>query len=183
MRILLILTTPSLVVASGRQSQADDSIIASDLAECPYSVDFLLEILLTYRIIFAQNKNSRTGFQNIKPPEILDPLLEALCSSSWIKSRYSAQLDLVDLKPMYSALSDFPLLGKRILALHDYMNAQNPSDIRTLWYDRRDVLRFYTFWAVFFVGGMSILLSAVQLGLTSVQVSQGIQAAKASKGA
>jgi uncharacterized membrane protein len=62
------------------------------------------------------------------------------------------------------------LLGRRLLELQNYMNKQNPSDLRTLWYDRRDVLRFYTFWAVFAVGGVGILLNLATIGLTIVQV-------------
>jgi hypothetical protein len=75
---------------------------------------------------------------------------------------------------MYSASKDFPLLGQRLLELQNYMNAQNPSDFLTLWYDRRDILRLYTFWAVFVVGGLGILLSFASVGLTVVQVRQGM---------
>jgi hypothetical protein len=73
---------------------------------------------------------------------------------------------------MYSARGDFPNLGKRLLELQDYMNAQNPQDLVALWYDRRDILRFYTFWAVVVVGGLSVLLSFIQTVLTAIQLAK-----------
>jgi len=52
------------------------------------------------------------------------------------------------------------------------MNAQNPQDLVALWYDRRDILRFYTFWAVVVVGGLSVLLSFIQTVLTAIQLAK-----------
>jgi len=39
-----------------------------------------------------------------------------------------------------------------------------------LWQDRRDMLRWYTFWVVTIIGGLGILLGFGQLGLAAAQV-------------
>lgn len=143
-----------------------------------HSEDFFREILWSYRLIFGQHKgswtafkgkvhNSKDGRDHVQPP---DPLLERLCGKSWRDESMFAELYAPPVKSVYSASGDFPFLGRKFLRLQDYMNAQNPSDLRTLFYDRRDILRFYTFWAVAVVGGLSIFLSLIQVLLTAVQI-------------
>jgi len=138
-----------------------------------YSYDFLIEVLCSYRLIFGQNKNSFSKFRQIQPDLFTDPLLQKLCGNASIEHNFYGEYEIADGKTMYSASSDFPLIGQRLLEVQSYMNAQNPSDLTTLWYDRRDILRFYTFWAVVVVGSLGILLSAASVALTAVQVYQG----------
>lgn len=136
-----------------------------------------MEVLCSYRLIFGQHPKSHKSFERIRPtpgPDAPapDPLLRQLCGRSCFDNTFYAGIGGPRVKTMYSARGDFPNLGKRLLELQGYMNAQNPQDLVALWYDRRDVLRFYTFWAVVVVGGLSIFLSAIQTVLTAVQLAK-----------
>jgi hypothetical protein len=159
-----------------------------------YSDDFFCEILWSYRVIFSQNKMSWQDFRrlyNKSSPAFhpnpnntqaidqtnSDPILRRLLTHGWRRSTSSTMVSLFSdlsappFKVVYSARADFPYLGRKLLVLQDYMNAQNPNDLRTLLYDRRDVLRFWTFWAVVLIGGTSILLTFLQLLFSAVQVA------------
>jgi hypothetical protein len=46
-----------------------------------------------------------------------------------------------------------------------------------LWRDRRNPLQWYTFWAVLVVGGVSILLSFLQLVVSVAQLVVAIKTA------
>jgi hypothetical protein len=138
-----------------------------------------LEVICSYRLIFGQHALARHAFKGLEAtaahrPMDVDPLLKELCSTTHCHETLSNILSDAPprAKPVYSARSDFPFLGERILQLQDFIEMQDPSDLMTLWFDRRDVLRFYTFWAVVFVGGLSILLSVIQTVLTGVQISR-----------
>ncbi|RDW64276.1 hypothetical protein BP5796_10778 [Coleophoma crateriformis] len=164
-------TLLSKIVSIPEPRSRSYSISATE-GQYAYSSDFLIEVLCSYRLIFGQHRASYETFVKIRPSGFRDPLLETLCGKSCIKHDFYDELEAGASKNVYSASSDFPLIGRRILVLQDYMNAQNPSDLRTLWYDKRDILRWYTFWAVVVVGGVSILLSIISTVLTAVQVSQ-----------
>jgi hypothetical protein len=71
---------------------------------------------------------------------------------------------------VYNAAFDFPHLGMRLLKLHSYSVSQNPSKLKELWDDRRNPLQWFTFWAVIWFGGISIVLSLIQTGLSIGQL-------------
>ncbi|KAK4197327.1 hypothetical protein QBC40DRAFT_351070 [Triangularia verruculosa] len=75
----------------------------------------------------------------------------------------------------YLARDDFPVFGPRLLTLQRYNLRQQPSKIRDLWRDKRNPLQWYTFWAVFWVGGASILLSILQLLVGVAQLYAAVQ--------
>lgn len=70
----------------------------------------------------------------------------------------------------YSGRDDFPIFGPRLLALQRYNMRQQPSRIRDFWRDRRNPLQWYTFWAVLWIGGASIILAVLQLVVGIVQI-------------
>lgn len=87
----------------------------------------------------------------------------------------------------YSAKREFPLLGQRLIILQKFVLSQNPSDWDGLRHDRRDIrncfytlrfvvaanmhlVRYYTFWAVVWVGGASVVLGLVQCILGLIQI-------------
>ncbi|KUJ15902.1 uncharacterized protein LY89DRAFT_98574 [Mollisia scopiformis] len=170
-------TLLSKLISNGTSELQPDELLNNG-QQYTYSRDFLIEVLCSYRLLFGQHHKSYTAFPGICPGGFQDPLLQQLCGTSCKRHDFYDELEVGDSKAMYSAASDFPLIGQRILTLQDYMNSQNPSDLRTLWYDKRDILRWYTFWAVVSVGGLGILLSIVSVALTAAQVSQGAQSLK-----
>lgn len=63
-----------------------------------------------------------------------------------------------------------PYFADRLQDLQQYILCQNPSRAKMLWKDRRDALRWYTFWAVIAIGGVTIVLGVVQTILAGFQV-------------
>ncbi|KAK2595620.1 hypothetical protein QQS21_006667 [Conoideocrella luteorostrata] len=69
----------------------------------------------------------------------------------------------------YSAREEFPIFGQRLLALQSYNLRQQPSKVTDFWRDRRNPLQWYTFWAVIWIGGASILVGLLQLFAAIIQ--------------
>lgn len=143
-------------------------------------------MLLTYRVLFGQSSQSRALalklIQQLRASAgDVDPFLPTICTVSTAKSRFlrqSANHELpgclfpttildVDNQLMesdtYSSGDDFPHFGSRLLAVQQYNLRQQPRRIRDLWRDRRNPLQWYTFWAVLWVGGITIVLALLQL--------------------
>jgi len=122
----------------------------------------------------------------------IDPLLDELCtaplSTSWITRKLSprkhlhltakffppsctnAQNGKFTESASYTVEHDFPVFGARLLALQEYNERQKPTRARDLWRDRRNPLQLYTFWAVIWVGSISIILGTLQLGVSIAQL-------------
>ncbi|KAF2811392.1 uncharacterized protein BDZ99DRAFT_569455 [Mytilinidion resinicola] len=150
------------------------------------------EVLLSYRLLFGQSSRSRALSLDLveqlkKSSDDIDPFLPTICSTSTTQSRFlrrftkpripaellpASNLDLDNIpieSDTYSSRDDFPYFGPRLLALQQYNLRQQPSRVRDLWWDRRNPLQWYTFWAVLWVGGISIVLSIFQLVAAVVQ--------------
>jgi hypothetical protein len=139
---------------------------------------YLKEIRLSYRLLFSDNSRSRRRYQRVERKFALaegqrDLFLDQLCALS---TGIEPEDSLADenhpapTRASYNTTSDFPILGERLLIIQDYMDRQQPSTVVALWKDRRDLLRFYTFWAVTIVDGLSLLFSLVQIFLSAEQV-------------
>ena len=121
----------------------------------------LHETLLSYRLLFGQNKQARKLFRNIDPfaavPEVCkDHSLLALCGRRSC-SMTVAQCD----KTSYDLQQDFPILRNKITRLHKALSASQLRIWRELWSDKRDSAGWLTFWAVIIFGGFAILLAFV----------------------
>ncbi|KAH0556662.1 hypothetical protein GP486_005534 [Trichoglossum hirsutum] len=116
----------------------------------------------------------------------IDPFLPTICTSPLL-SRWSylsfthrkkpsplfpgtifpsSVLDLNDQlqeSDTYSARDDFTFFGPRLLTLQRYNMRQQPSKMKDLWRDRRNPLQWYTFWAVLWIGGATLVLGLLQL--------------------
>jgi hypothetical protein len=140
---------------------------------------YLLEILLSYRLIFGQDKRSRKLFRdkeisNLSTDRLRDPVLHILCGE---KNAY-AVTDLIGRfreREVFIPEDDFPQFGERLLKLQEYMVNQRPMGWNAVWNDHRDPQQSFAFWAVVIVGGCSIFLSFAQL---VVSVAQLVYAAK-----
>lgn len=159
------------------------------------AADYFREVLLSYRLLFGQDKKSWKAFLAASAawpahwprssPNALDdadPLLQTLCGTSATSPAARAlyaEIDAEDASPYYYPDS-FPFLGRRILDLQTFVKGRHPTNWRALWSDRRNVAYWWTFWAVLFIGGGTIALGVLQLAfsvwqaLTSQQqVDQG----------
>ncbi|KAL8711217.1 MAG: hypothetical protein Q9220_004362 [cf. Caloplaca sp. 1 TL-2023] len=151
----------------------------------PEPHEFFRDVLLSYRLLFGQNRGSWKAFNKLyadadgvtKSGEVLhDPLLRRLCGQKWEKERsFYKDIDANEAPSHYRA-EDFPFLGSRLLRLQNFSKHQEPHDWKVLWFDRRDIMKCYTFWAVLFFGGGTLIITLVQLIAQTILSSLQLQA-------
>ncbi|KAF2972721.1 hypothetical protein GQX73_g858 [Xylaria multiplex] len=122
----------------------------------------LREILLSYRVIFGQNKRSRTVFRKLRPFTSIsnrghDQNLAELCG----KKRFNCSLTLVE-QEEYDLAVDFPHLRSRIALLAGYASSKQPHSLRRLWHDRRNSPTWLAYWSALVFGFMGLLLVLIQ---------------------
>jgi hypothetical protein len=137
--------------------------------------DLLRETLLSYRLLFGQNKASRRLFRSLNPfgdlPErCKDRNLSELCGRK--QSGFETQLPERD---SYVLSKDFPILRSRLAVLAYHFSNKRPRTWKELWNDKRDSASWFTFWTVLIFGGIAIILAFVQVVLQIVQVSLQIK--------
>jgi hypothetical protein len=136
--------------------------------------DYCREILITFGIIFAQERRSRrqVAKQAADWAAALghDAIMRGLCTRRWQDHLLFHYLESPPVRSNYSAHVDFPFLGPRLLQLQAYMEAQSPNDFMTLIFDRRDPLRFWTFVLAIGLGCASLFLSLVQVATSAAQL-------------
>ncbi|PGH21419.1 hypothetical protein AJ80_03210 [Polytolypa hystricis UAMH7299] len=101
--------------------------------------DFLYEVILSYKLIFGQNRRSAGRYQRVERKQLIrqgdsdpvDPLLDKLCGFRNRKQVHVAKQQL--------------------------------SRLSELWNDHRDELRRYALWAVVLFSSIGILLGVLQL--------------------
>jgi hypothetical protein len=129
----------------------------------------LHEILLSYRLLFGQDKKSRRLFQSMevfKGESYEDYLLAELCDSKTL-----ALPTLCKEREFYRLSRDFPILRSRIAVLQQQMTNLKPRGWREIWNDKRDSAQWYTFWAVIVFGGSGIVLAFIQTVLQALQLA------------
>ena len=143
--------------------------------------DYFREVLLSYRLLFGQDSKSASCFNSDFKKSLLapidayrtvpDPLLPRLCGKVWRaeKELYDA-LDASEAPNHYSPGLDFPCLGDKLLKLQRFSREMQPHSWKVLWSDRRDIQRFYTFWAVLWIGGGTILVGIVGIVMAGLQL-------------
>jgi hypothetical protein len=133
---------------------------------------FLREVLLSYRLLFAQCKESRRMFRNCPSLEkagvakhLRDPYLLQLCGrksydvSPWIQEKHD-----------YCVEEDFPILCEQILALRKLLEKHRARGWMQLWRNRQYTEQWYAFWAILIIGILGLLLSLLQTILQAMQV-------------
>ncbi|SPQ20351.1 11a72daa-7430-4ec6-84bf-c98699d6a118 [Thermothielavioides terrestris] len=140
----------------------------------------LREILLSYRLIFGQNKRSRAVFRRLQPfarmpTQCHDKFLAQICGRKRFDSPHDAAA--VVERDEYDLAADFPHLRSRLARLHGYAAGKKPRSIGQLWRDRRDSTAWLAFWSVLIFGSISVLLAGLQ---TVFQVLQYMEAKRGS---
>ena len=146
--------------------------------------DFLVEVMLSYRLIFGRKRRSRSHIarklarEKERYPEDghNDPLLDILCThtseSPDIKKLYE-DLEAEEFDD-YVSVDEFPFLARRLLELQQYGMSQNPHSLRRLWKDKRNVTGWFTTWAVIIIGGGTLLFQVLQLVFQIYQPFAGV---------
>jgi hypothetical protein len=106
------------------------------------AADYFREVLLSYRLIFGQDKASYEDFTQLTNKfgpisgQPTDPILLILCGRCWDSDSAIEIYDEIkadDASHRYS-VSDFPFLGRRLLALQKNIRYRRPNTIQAWWY-------------------------------------------------
>jgi hypothetical protein len=122
--------------------------------------DFFEEILLSYRLIFGQDERSYKAFLRMlqaceekrgRPSWEMtwdcDPMLYQLCGQSSSDEEARKIYDEIDANEpasYYNAHTEFPCLAKRLIELQQFIDQHQPSSVRSLLNDRRDISAWYS---------------------------------------
>ncbi|KAI1271210.1 hypothetical protein F5Y07DRAFT_26488 [Xylaria sp. FL0933] len=133
------------------------------------------EILLSYKLLVLFDRKARKLFKHITKDiaklSDYDDELDKLCLGyshdrpepfSWHEPR--------GLRETFRASSDFPIFSSRLIKVEQFIDSIQPNTITALWKDRRDILRWYTFWAIFVLGSINLAVALVQTSLAAEQV-------------
>ncbi|KAJ8130117.1 hypothetical protein O1611_g3517 [Lasiodiplodia mahajangana] len=134
------------------------------------------EILLSYKLLVQFDNKAKSVYRQITADlaklEDFDPELD-ICALG--VSRHSRQYQYYwgrrqFTRETFNASSDFPIFSCRLRKLEQFIDSIQPNKISSLWKDRRDILRWYTFWAVFALGTANLVIALVQTLLSAEQV-------------
>jgi hypothetical protein len=130
----------------------------------------LYETILSYRLLFGQNKAARQLFRKLKPFERVpeegrDELLMTLCGYKHCQTN----LELRE-RDAYDLPRDFPIYRSRLAILLRHLASRKPRSWKELWQDKRDSASWLTFWVVLIFGASGIMLGLFQVILQIVQL-------------
>ncbi|KAF2267609.1 hypothetical protein CC78DRAFT_511770 [Lojkania enalia] len=137
-------------------------------------VQLMQEVLLSFRLLFGQDERSRNKtfaeiFSPLQSPKVYDELLPKLC----MDKKFSLGSRRIYDRKVYFAPQHFPVLAERIELIARELRSSRPNSIRDILRDRRDTLQYWTFWLVSIIGGISIILSLIQVILQGIQLAKG----------
>ncbi|KAI0199457.1 hypothetical protein F4808DRAFT_432533 [Astrocystis sublimbata] len=160
---------------------------------------FYREVLLTYRLLFGQHKKSwklcrkigkikgthRRSWRRSWPwnrasqPDDYnlphDSLLQRLCCSEASFEPFYDDIEAPLARSAYSAQHDFPFFGDRLVALQEYIQLVEPTDMRSAYYDRRDLSKFINVWFTVVFGLITLILSILGVLLAAGQIATSFQ--------
>ncbi|CAI4216838.1 unnamed protein product [Parascedosporium putredinis] len=101
----------------------------------------------------------------------------SFCAATWMAGDGNFLASMISWHFVYTVgnvfmSSELPFLGNRLLNLQMFGERHKPMKLFDLYRDRRETEKYYTFWAVIWIGGASLLLSVVQVALAIMQVPQ-----------
>ena len=137
------------------------------------AAELLQEILLSYRLLFGQSRQSRGLFRRLRPFARIphqghDQFLSLICS----RKHFKCPITIVE-REIYDVTEDFPHLRSKIVRLNSYASSKKPRSIRQLWQDKRDSPAWLAFWSVLIFGSVGIVLGVIQ---TIFQIMQYVLA-------
>ncbi|KAL9607580.1 MAG: hypothetical protein Q9167_007519, partial [Letrouitia subvulpina] len=139
---------------------------------------FLREILLSYRILFGQNKAARRRFNRVERQHGAiaanfgsrlggdlkdDPFLLQLCGTRSAIEEIIPDGTLHD-RAVYTR-DQFPLLFDRLAKVQNFVTSHLKATTRDLWRDTSNRAEWIAFWMLLLIGILSVLASIVQIAL------------------
>jgi hypothetical protein len=141
--------------------------------------DFLVEVVLSYDIIFGRCPKSRASGKALLAKTVTawtaagqyDPMLEILCTKGRDCQEVAELMkELQAGKPRDSiSVDEYPFLGERLANLHARSVRQAPHNWKRLWNDTRNLPAWMALWAVIVFGGGTLLFQLIQLILQGFQ--------------
>ncbi|KAL2064597.1 hypothetical protein VTL71DRAFT_3734 [Oculimacula yallundae] len=147
-------------------------------SEQNYASSYFREVMLSYRLIFAESKYSHSLYISPKDHVSLsqavehDPMLDVICGQSCRDEPSSMIWEAIDAGRTSSRYStqDFDFLGPRLLLIQKAIDAYHPQGFLPMWYDRRDIHRWWGFWPIFITSGFLLALGLLQATLQVLQL-------------
>lgn len=181
---LFLFRYPSFCVANLPSSESTPSrrstiyaCAAPDASTAPWAIvddvtQMLHETILSYRLLFGQNKAARQLFRKLEPFQSIhekgrDEFLTMLCGR-----KHYPKLSVVHERENYDLTRDFPILRSKLAILLRHISNTKPRGWKELWYDKRDSASWLTFWAVLIIGGLGTILALLQVILQAVSIAQ-----------
>ena len=181
---LFLFRYPSFCIANippGKSVSSHKSVIHSCAAPQDDSTQWatadevtqmLNETILSYRLLFGQNKAARQLFRKLGPFDDIpkrgrDQTLLKLCGQKCCETTIG-----VLERETYDLPRDFPIFRSRLAILLRHLSNKKPRTWKELWLDKRDSASWLTFWAVLIIGGLGIVLAFIQVVLQIVQITQ-----------
>ncbi|KAI1317388.1 hypothetical protein F5Y16DRAFT_149665 [Xylariaceae sp. FL0255] len=171
---------PSLCYQHSSSSSLMDRVLQDwyDAGSAPpkFTVNRLMqEILLSYSLLVLFDRRARRTFvdstRGMSSEPDYDEELDRLCiGSNRRQMRRDFWFEPEGLRETFQANSDFPIFSARLCKIQRFVDSIQPNRIQSLWRDRRDILRWYTFWAVFVLGSINFAVSILQTALSAEQV-------------
>lgn len=132
------------------------------------------EILLSYRLLFGQDKSSRGMFNNLEIKKagvggILDPVLVQLCGQPRQLSKIIDDDTLVE-QDFYDNVVEFPFFGPELIRLQKYVRSRKPRQYLDVWRDTRDPFQWLTLWLLVIIGGLAMFFSFLQSIASVIQI-------------
>ena len=142
--------------------------------------DLALELLLSYRLIFARHSSSaglKDSFDfpcfearvirggKVREPLKEDPYLKSCCDHNPLEPLFLKSGIEIEKVPAYFTVNDYPFFGSRLQTLVDYIDQRPPNSLMQLWNDRRDAKTWFAIWAVIILGFGVLSLQLVQIAL------------------
>ncbi|CAM1505656.1 Fc.00g112930.m01.CDS01 [Cosmosporella sp. VM-42] len=136
------------------------------------------EIIRSYELLFGADRKAQSLYRSKerqkaeKDTRCPDRLLDELCGyhvNRFKLGSLARPLTTID------ASVHFPVLASRLLRLQRFVETRQARGLRALYYDQRNSYQWWTFWAVIWIGGISLFLSFVQTTLTAVQTVYSIK--------
>ena len=131
--------------------------------------------MLSYTLLFKADRRSRQIYQRSErarasvgkegEPPYIDPCLDELCG-------YSIPTSLTTpVRESYDANLDFPVFKARLERIQQHIRDIQPNRFMSLWRDRRDLRLWYTIWAVIILSVIGLIIAAVSMFLSAIQVN------------
>ncbi len=138
------------------------------------------EVLLSLRFIFGKTRKSRRradsiallGLPNEERDMIMDELLQGTLDQILVESSNTTIAGKLPREDVLTPWENFPLLGERLLQIQRYSREQRATSTGTMIREKRNTGQWHILWVVVLIGGLNIILSALQVAMSVARLAR-----------